>query len=204
MPLSNVNISMNKNEIDCLNKYMFNAKKYFEFGCGGSTLNINRYYNSNSNKIKTNTNLKQIVVVDSSEEWIEKIKSNIQEENLPVNQFIYIDINADPKNWGRPKDDSKKINWPKYAQTINNFDDIFDTILVDGRFRVSCCLCALSNMNEDSVLMLHDSDREKYKVIYEFFDIIEKVDSLCILKKQSLLDQEKLNKYKEQYKYDCS
>jgi len=48
MSLSNANIAMNIREIDCLSKYMLNAEKYFEFGCGGSTININKYYDSDN------------------------------------------------------------------------------------------------------------------------------------------------------------
>ena len=38
----------------------------------------------------------------------------------------------------------------------------FDIIIVDGRDRVNCCYQSLAALNENGVLVLDDSEREKY------------------------------------------
>jgi hypothetical protein len=139
---------MNDIEIELFKKHLSCSKSYFEYGCGGSTVLADSY-----------ENITLAVSVDSSLDWINKVKAEIKSNKV---EFFHIDINAEDQNWGVPKDKSKIDNWVLYPKSILQKDGIFDLILVDGRFRLACCAAAAIKMSNDSILLLHDCDRYKY------------------------------------------
>lgn len=101
----------------------------------------------------------------------------------------------------------KIYNWSDYSNSILKINYISDLILVDGRFRVACCLKSYIIMNNKSILLVHDYKyRKNYHVIEEFFDIIDKVDTLYVFKKKDdkLIDKKKLDKMIIKYSYDFS
>jgi hypothetical protein len=173
---------MKPQEIRLLKKYISNASTYFEYGCGGSTVLVNSY-----------ANIKRMVSTDSCLEWIEKTKQQISDTNK-VN-FNYIDINANCKAWGTPRDKSKILDWIKYPNSILEQKENFDLILVDGRFRRSCCAAAAMRMSKDSFLLLHDCER--------YTDIpltkIDQVKSLAVYIKADF-NEEELIKIVDKYK----
>lgn len=173
-------------EIVLFKKYISNASSYFEYGCGGSTVLVNSY-----------PNIKRIVSIDSCSEWIETTKQQIS--NFNKIDFHYIDINGNCSGWGAPIDQSKISDWIKYPNTILEQKEDFDLILVDGRFRVSCCAAAAIKMSKDSVLLLHDCER--YKEIP--LEKIDQAGSLAVYIKKDLNNKEELikiiNKYRDDY-----
>lgn len=190
---------MNPDEIELLKKYFSRATNYFEFGCGGSTVLASQYQN-----------IKSITSVESNIEWVDKVKgllkplevSNGSSDQLFNDRFsyYYIDINANPKDWGRPKDKSKIENWHKYPEAILMTPILPDLILVDGRFRVACCLCSYKVMKEESFMLVHDYKiRKEYHIIENFFEIVETSDTLYVFRKKSNIDTNKLDKLLKQY-----
>lgn len=176
---------MTTKEIDLFKSYVAEARSYFEYGCGGSTVLVNSY-----------KNIKRIVSVDSCFEWIGKTKKQISDINKV--KFYYIDINGNCVGWGAPIDNSKKSDWIKYPSSILEQKEDFDLILVDGRFRVACCAAAAIKMSKDSILLLHDCERYKEIPLKK----IDQVGSLAVYIKEDI--EEELINILNQNKHDYS
>lgn len=168
---------MNAMEILFFKQFLAGCQNYFEYGSGGSTCLA-----ANLNSIAS------ISSVESSADWIDKlanqdcIKERLEEGSITIK---YVDINANPTNWGYPKDDSLKDNWPIYYNAILEADPKPDLILVDGRFRVSCALNCYKVMDDSTIMLIHDyKQRPTYHVIEEFFHKIDSVDTLYAFKKK--------------------
>ena len=177
---------MTPKEVELFKSYVLNAISYFEYGCGGSTVLVNSY-----------PNIKYMVSVDSCSEWIKKTTRQIS-NSVKVN-FYYVDINGSCEGWGAPIDNSKMCDWIKYPSSILEQKEDFDLILVDGRFRVSCCAAAAIKMSKDSILLLHDCERYKEIPLKK----IDQVGSLAAYKRDSLYEEELL-KILNQNKHDYS
>ena len=168
---------MGDKEIQLFKNYIEKCDRYFEWGCGGSTYIVPYKYK---------------VSIDSSQDWINKIKKDIS------SNFIYIDIGP-VGDWGMPL--ITDARFPDYSLAFRERYEDTDLILIDGRFRVACALQVFLSGNEGYVL-LHDSHREEYDPIYEFFDIIESVDTLKVLKRKSNGDCGKAWEFWEDFKFD--
>jgi len=180
---------MSDKEISLLNICLRECQNhYFEWGCGGTTARASLY-----------TNICDITSVDSSQQWINKVSSNPIVKNKQVN-YIYIDINADDNNWGKPKNKSKISEWPKYSQAVNLNNQKYDLILIDGRFRVACALQALNHLTDSGVVLIHDYiNRPHYHCIEEFYNRVAGVDSLAVLKKKPSYDQTRVASLLKKY-----
>ena len=68
----------------------------------------------------------------------------------------------------------------------DRFDSIphktVDMVLVDGRSRVECAKRALSKLHEESIVLLHDSQRSYYKPIWDYYDEVETASTLTIFR----------------------
>ena len=65
-----------------------------------------------------------------------------------------------------------------------------DLIFVDGRFRVACCLSVILlaesglHSTQELRVLLHDVSPERpfYDEVFEFFDVVESVNTLRVMK----------------------
>jgi hypothetical protein len=178
-----MNPQMSKAEIAMFRYYLGRADVYFEFGCGGSTILADSYFN-----------IKKIYSVESDVLWIEKVQEASKYKKAV---FSYIDVNAG--DWGTPRDDSKKDNWPKYSSALDLIEEIPDVALVDGRFRMACAIKMYSKLKK-GVLLVHDYAREQYHVIEELFELIERKDNLAAFRKKEGLEDKAAEMY-ENYKF---
>lgn len=55
-----------------------------------------------------------------------------------------------------------------YCRAVREFDESFDVIVVDGRDRVNCVRHAIVKLNDRGVIILDDSDRERYAPAFGF------------------------------------
>ena len=159
-------------------KYLDKANVYFEFGSGGSTY-----------QASIRNNIKSIYSVESDIEWYNKIKNMI-----PTCNIIYNEMNCKQNTWGTPGVNSTKEQWINYSNQIVKLDksisNTIDFILIDGRFRVACCLKCYNVINDDCLIAFDDFlSRPKYKIILDYYDIINKTsdDNMVILKKKKHL-----------------
>jgi hypothetical protein len=149
-------------------KYLDKATHYVEFGSGGSTY-----------QASIRPNIKSICTVESDLEWIQNVQSKITHPSI---QYNYIDIMAIPNSWGYPGKDCKPDDMKKYSNIKVGSDT--DLVLIDGRFRVACCLKLIGQINENCIVIFDDFlDRPQYHIILDYFTIIEQTEnnSLVVL-----------------------
>ena len=131
------------------------SENFGEYGCGSSTEWVLKYTNAN------------ILSVDSSRDWVDKINLRNAEYNKRI-KLKYIDL-GEVENWGRPVGYEKSYNFINYFNWIWNQDILPDTVLIDGRFRVCCFLTSIKYANENTKIIFDDyNNRPYYHVIEKF------------------------------------
>jgi hypothetical protein len=175
---------MSSKEKEVFRRYLSNCSNYFEFGSGGSTY-----------RASITPNIKTITTVESDKVFSEKIK-----KSLPKIDMIYIDIGP-TREFGNPSNRSKIHLWKNYPNAVKNCKENTDLVLVDGRFRVACALTVCLEL-PDSTVIVHDfNNRLQYHCILPYFDFIESIDTIVVLKPKAKFDREKcltlLNKHYE-------
>ena len=161
------------------------SKFYFEYGSGSSTLAANDFN-------------KKFISIELDKKYYFEVKKRIKNDQVkffnigPVGEFSYPILKL-----------KKKI--VSYINSIDiyfNNKDYPDLILVDGRFRIACCLNILRHVQKKSlkVLILLDDyeKRESYKILNKFFKI-RKIERMAIL---SALKKKVSDKIYNEYLYD--
>ena len=148
-------------------RYLAKATNYFEYGSGGST-----YHAANNPKIE------RVFSVESDPAWHRSLKDRLTNDDRRI-RFIYVDMDTRPKTWGSPGPKSNLAQWVNYSSQIEHLDwtlsEKLDLVLIDGRFRVACCLKCHGVVNDECVIAFDDFlDRPGYHVVLDYFDIIEK------------------------------
>jgi predicted O-methyltransferase YrrM len=151
---------MKQNDMLMFYRYLAKSTSYFEYGSGGSTY-----------QAAARENNQRIVSVESDFEWHTKLKSIVKN---PVVQFIYCDINTSGE----------------YSDAIcRHGNKELNLILIDGRFRVACCLKCFDVISDACVIAFDDFlDNPKYHIVLNFYDIIERTkdNRMAILRKKSV------------------
>jgi hypothetical protein len=174
-------------------KYLDKANVYFEFGSGGSTY-----------QALIRNNIKKVYSVESDLEWYTKVKS-VTNINSKLN-MVYIDIKSVSNTWGNPGPDSSCLDWKNYSDQINVLLDEktkeeLDFVMIDGRFRVACCLKCFNVVNDNCFIAFDDFlNRPYYHVVFEYFDFVERTDNnrMVILRKKKNIEkvsEELIKKY---------
>ncbi len=188
---SNYPIAMSEAEQDLMIRYLKESQNYLEFGAGASTFLA--LMNSDA----------QVTSVESSKSWIKKMESwrfIRQKERENRLSFRYVDIGKTGL-WGKPVDESRKGDYPKYSADIFASKNNFDVVLIDGRFRVACAAQAALNCAKDVKIFVHDySDRPEYAVMKEFMVAEDAVDSLVLFKPKEDIEEKFLMGVYEKYK----
>ena len=158
------------------------SKNFGEYGCGSST-----------EWVLKNTNA-DIVSVDSSKEWIDKINSKNAAYNKRL-KLQHIDI-GEVENWGRPVGYEKSYNFINYFNWIWTQDILPDTVLIDGRFRVCCFLTSIKYANENTKIIFDDYNNRPYYHVVEKFIKKEQIcgrQALFIVKNKNDINIDLLN-----------
>jgi len=185
--------AMSSNEIACLQKYLDNATNYFEFGMGGSTVLANN-----------TANIIKITCVESDIRWVNKVEDFCKSPKITTHvPGFSAGVLGKPLNRFKKITESEKLLWESYSKTINNTNELYDLILVDGRFRVACGLAAHANIKPSGFLLVHDySTRKHYHSIEKFYNKIDEVERLAIFQKKKITDNNLLTTTYESFKYD--
>tara|TARA_A100001015_G_C14760782_1_gene621340 strand:+ start:97 stop:717 length:621 start_codon:yes stop_codon:yes gene_type:complete len=161
------------------------SKFYFEYGSGSSTLIANDFN-------------KKFISIELDKKYYFEIKKKIKNDQIkffnigPVGEFSYPILKL-----------KKKI-----VSYINSIDSYFsnkdypDLILVDGRFRIACCLNILRHVQKKSLkvlIILDDYEKRKsYRILNKFFKI-RRIGRMAILK---ALKKKVSDKIYNEYLYD--
>jgi len=181
-----------KNDKQIFYKYLDKCNTYFEYGSGGSTY-----------QASIRNNIKNIYSVESDIEWQKKLKQIITTPNI---NYIYNEMDTKPNNWGNPGINStniQKINYSNHMRKLSKEEqDSIDLVLIDGRFRVACCLKCYDIIKDDCLIVFDDFlCRPHYHIVLEYFDIVEKTpendNRMVILKKKKNVNipKELIEKY---------
>ena len=153
---------------------------YLEFGTGGSTL------------LAVRTGIAKIVAVESDPAWAAAVRSHPEVAPRVADGravVLHADIGA-VANFGSPASATSARRWPAYISTAwaewARGDAFPELVLVDGRFRVACCLSVIVARalmrypGADPLVVMHDvtPDRPSYDRALEFFDVVDEVRSL--------------------------
>lgn len=107
----------------------------FEYGCGGSTI----YYHQK---------VKHLRSVEHDAKWVNHTSQRLQRNNVELIKCEVLE---------RTKD-----SLCKYADTINNYNDKYDIILIDGLHRNRCIKNAIDKLNHNGIIVLDNSNRKAY------------------------------------------
>ena len=141
-------------------KYLDKATTYFEFGSGGSTY-----------QASIRNNIKNIYSVESDIQWYNKLTEILNDKTNIT--FIYNEMNTVPDTWGHPGKNSTKSQHINYSDHIRKLDDSakksLDLILIDGRFRVACCLKCFDVIDKNCFIVFDDFlDRPPYHIVLDY------------------------------------
>ena len=161
------------------------SKFYFEYGSGSSTLAANDFN-------------KKFISIELDKKYYFEVKKRIKNDQVkffnigPVGEFSYPIL----------KLKKKIVSYINSIDTYFNNKDYPDLILVDGRFRIACCLNILRHVQKKSlkVLILLDDyeKRESYKILNKFFKV-RRIGRMAIL---SALKKKVSDKIYNEYLYD--
>ncbi len=96
-----------------------------------------------------------------------------------------------PNTWGNPGPNSTETQWINYSNHIRNLSkeeqEKIDLILIDGRFRVACCLKCFDVIKSSCLIAFDDFlNRKNYHIVLDYYDIVWKTkdNRMVILKKK--------------------
>ena len=156
---------MTREEFRLFVELAHHANTIIEYGSGGSTIWSLR-------------NGKRIFSVDSNPDFhrfmtaIPLVREHIGDDL----QLDFVDIGP-TDTWGTPLSKERQSEWPKYVarpwSRVEASGFSVDMVLIDGRFRVACCLYSLRKAVEGNagspLIVMHDFwDRPEYHVVLPF------------------------------------
>lgn len=163
-----------KNDEAMFYKYLKKCNNYFEFGSGGSTF-----------QAANSSNIVKIFSVESDRSWHDKLKSVLKDKSNI--QYLYNEMDTKPNTLGNPGPSATTEQKKAYSDKIYSISDQIDLILIDGRFRVACCLKCYNEINDDCVILFDDFlHRKHYHVVLDYYKIVEKTSDniMVVLRKK--------------------
>jgi hypothetical protein len=175
-------------------KYLDTSSIYFEYGSGGSTF-----------QASFRNNIQKIYSVESDLEWHTKMKSFLKHtKNI---HFILNEINIHSTTLEHPTSTSNRNedSWRKYSNQLGCLHEEerkqIDLVMIDGLFRVACCLKCFDMIRDDCFIVFDDFlNKHEYHMVLYFYDIVEKTSDhrmVVLKKKQSIqsIPEEWIKKY---------
>jgi hypothetical protein len=110
-------------------------------------------------------------------------------------------IDLGPVDKGVPIDDHCVFRRPAYPHALLRYgNNLPDTVLVNGCFRVACTMAALLYAVDDVVVIFHGFDAtEAHKEVFKVTEQVATVGSLTVLKRKSGVSREKLKRLLHKY-----
>eukprot|EP00438_Fugacium_kawagutii_P012096 Skav209445 [mRNA] locus=scaffold2199:113504:114187:- [translate_table: standard] len=176
---------MKWSELHLLSKYLRQARTFFEFGTGASTLYI----------AQENSHLQRMVSVDLKRSWTKRVRDSLRNRSGIARaniKLLYVDIGR-TSGFGFPDYNAshckflsrvcrefdvrcafsavchkfpvgRRSAWPSFSNAVldatTRFQHGWDVVLVDSRFRTACALKSLLATNAQditrSVVAVHD------------------------------------------------
>ena len=111
----------------------------------------------------------------------------------------------DTGQWGYPTSATGMAAFGPYVDAVATLGTShIDVVLVDGRFRAACALKALWYIGDASIVMIHDfygrwsgDNVQWYTMVLEFYDVIDRADTLAVLKRRPGLGKAGMQRARE-------
>ncbi|MBT9289219.1 hypothetical protein [Prosthecodimorpha staleyi] len=144
------------------------ARRYMEFGSGGSTVLASQM-------------VEKVATVESDPLWIGRVLREAGDGRQRIHPIL-VDIGP-VRGLGYPSDGTTRKSWPAYHKEpwgrLGRTD--FDLYLVDGRFRIACFLQILRRAKRDAHILVHDyRPRPNYHVMEQVGRLEHEVGSLAL------------------------
>jgi hypothetical protein len=144
------------------------TRLYGEYGCGAST-----------NWVLANT-AADVRSVDTSKEWIDEVLGHLDADALGRISIFHADL-GEVGCWGRPQSYEKRHLFDRYTDWIWEHENLPDTVLIDGRFRVCCFLTCLKYARAGTRLIFDDyMDRPYYHIVEKFLPRADTCGRQCL------------------------
>jgi hypothetical protein len=171
-------------------KLLDGANVYFEYGSGGSTY-----------QASIRQNIKKVYSVESDKEWKSKVEKNV---NAKVT-FLFNEMDTQPDSWGNAGKNSTIEQRKSYSDKILKLSSAeqqaIDLILIDGRFRVACCLKSFNVITDKCLIMFDDfTSRPCYHVVLDYYDIVDRTidnEMVVLRKKKCSMPDDLILKYED-------
>lgn len=173
-PINLNNMTMSGSEVK---KVLFYLKRdvgtYLEWGSGGTTYNFAQYVS------------KRFVAIENDAKKCSLVRAKMA-------KVPYVQVRCVPSS-AKTHGEGSYLEYRKYIDEIDNLDqDSWDFVFLDGHARVDAAIKVLSYIRNNSVVVLHDSWRMrwKYAEIYDYYDVVDETLSFwsqgaVILKRKS-------------------
>ncbi len=143
-----------------LRKYLTKEMVGCEFGSGISTLFI-------APKVK------HLISIEHNQDWYFSISNKLK--TLGISNVDYRFIERESKNQDKINDElfaqfnfQSRTDYNDYSRSIDNLkDESLDFIIIDGRARPECLFYSLCKLKQNAVIILDNSERNRYKIIFE-------------------------------------
>lgn len=167
---------MPKASVRRLFELMQNSSCYVEYGTGGTTVKASEI------------DIPAIVCVESDAAWLDAVRHKVEPmSGKQVRHFIHADI-GQTKEWGHPSSESHWRQYHHYPlapwKLARKKGLSPDLVLIDGRFRIACCLASFIFAKPGSRVLFDDYlDRPFYHVVERFVartDSVERVAEFLV------------------------
>jgi predicted O-methyltransferase YrrM len=143
-----------------------NNKVVLEVGSGNST-----YFLAPKSK--------EVISIEHDPSWYAFVKEELKTRGINNVEYHLIEKNEIPESSHQNEflktfsnafpDFEFRKDYLKYYNKITEFpDEKFDLIIIDGRARVECMINAIPKLKKDGLLVLDNSERERYKYIFKY------------------------------------
>lgn len=148
------------------------AKKYLEYGSGGSTV------------LAADIGVKEIHSVDSDLGFMNAVKQKVKSRHPNVSLHMHhVDIGP-TGDWGIPLISDSAALWPRYC--VAGWNHILmegvgpDLILIDGRFRIASFLATLHLAASGTTILFDDYfDRPEYHFVEKHIHPVEQAGRMA-------------------------
>ena len=199
--VAGIDMLMTVHERVLLWRYLQQASLYVEYGAGGST------------QLACLSKVKHYLTIEADAAFLLQLirNSDCLIDAMLQARFFAEYINIGPVSaFSVPIDSTWNHAWINYPNAIINIanktklsvDSKPDLVLVDGRFRVASALTALTVMDDDGILLIHDFfNRPHYYIVLEFANVVDCVATLLVAKKKKDMNMTRLQELITEYQY---
>lgn len=144
-----------------LNKYLTKEMIGAEFGSGSSTLFLA-------------SRISKLYSVEHNKDWYDLIQEKLKLFNYSNVDYRFVtqndkaDFIKDTFELEQSNDFDIRRDYVNYFKALNDIKDhSLDFAIVDGRARTECCLEILPKIKKDGMLILDNSERKRYSLVFE-------------------------------------